>query len=74
MSPLGYSVNDDGNVTITLTPDDWTGLLFGLGAASGTIRKVDGPEAFYRHIALVNRINEGNPNYMAYEIPEEFQR
>lgn len=61
--PLGWSQNQDGNVVITMTPDDWERLLMQLGIAAGSV----GSNARLRSLALLNRLNAGNPNYTPYQ-------
>jgi hypothetical protein len=61
----------DGDVTITMTSYDWDALLLTLGYASGSAMKNGDRELLYQQIALLNRLNVGNPNYTPYAIPEK---
>ena len=65
--PLGYS-RDGDVVTLRMTVDDWGNLLASLGAADAA--RLSDKAMFYRGIALLNRLNAGNPNFTPYEIPE----
>jgi hypothetical protein len=62
---------DAGSVVITMTPEDWSKLLLTLGYAGQFIRSTDGPAAFSRHLALLNRLNAGNPNWTPYQVDAE---
>ena len=56
-----------------MSRDDYSSLVFLLGLASGGISRQEGNgERFYRAVALLNRLNEGNPAYTPYEIPAEY--
>jgi hypothetical protein len=76
---LGWSEDAAGNVTITMTRDDWEAVLLRLGMAAAHVAHVrpDVPERaaapglLSRHLALMNRINAGNPNWTPYAVPEE---
>lgn len=41
------------------------------GVAAGSVARESDQATFYRHLALVNELNEGNPQWMPYEIPPE---
>jgi hypothetical protein len=72
MSTPGWKLDDAGNVVITMTQGDWKRLLFDLGAAIGMARAQSDLLPWARGmVALVNRLNVGNPNYTPYVIPEE---
>jgi hypothetical protein len=64
---LGWSLSPAGNVVITMTPEDWKSVLILLGSGSqsysGGVRSY-----LMKSLALLNRLNAGNPNYTAYEI------
>jgi hypothetical protein len=69
--PLGWSKSQDANVVIAMTPDDWEALILTLGYAGQFIRSTDGAARFSRHLALLNRLNAGNPSWTPYEIAGE---
>jgi hypothetical protein len=71
MSDLGWRETKDGNVVLTMTRDDWERLLMVLGQAGGVIDVREGRRFLYRHLALMNRINAGNPNWTAYGVPDD---
>ncbi len=49
---------ENGQVILTMSREDWQNLLITLGYA-----------AEYRECyALLNRLNEGNPNYIPYQV------
>jgi hypothetical protein len=63
----------------TFTPDrvvldmpraTWERLIWALGLAAGAFSK-DDRRLLHRHLALVNELNEGNPEWLPYAIPEE---
>jgi hypothetical protein len=58
-------------VTLTMPVADWELMLVMLGWASTLSR--NNQRTFWRCIALVNRINIGNPDFTPYEIPEEYR-
>lgn len=57
-----------GNVVITMTPEDWLRLVQAM--AAGAVHAVcDGPPgSLRRHLALLNRLHAGNPNYTPYQV------
>ena len=68
---MGYS-ESGGTVTLRMSRDDYSSLLFMLGSQLGHVRRED-QATFWRQIELVNRLNEGNPNWQPYEVPGKFQ-
>jgi hypothetical protein len=70
----GYSENENGDVVLTMTRDDFKVIIRALGFYTFQVDR--GPDGVYQRIALpevfelVNRINEGNPHFRPYEIPE----
>lgn len=64
-----YAEDDQGNVVLTLSRDDFENLLLALGNATGAVSR--DRTHFMRLIALTNRINEGNPHFSPYDIPAE---
>lgn len=59
----GFSM-EDGLVVIRMVPEDYNRLLIVMGMGIGL------PPAS-RALALVNRMNEGNPHYTPYEVGED---
>ena len=53
----------DGMVTLTMTIQDYEYLLLLLGRAAG-----GDLEYLHEHLALVNRLNEGNPHFTPYQL------
>lgn len=66
-TPLGWKLNDDGNVVITMTRDDYDNLLLQLGAGAYALKHT-GAIPLRRSLALLNRLNAGNPHYTPYEV------
>lgn len=72
-SKLGWKLAPAGNVVLTMTPDDWAKVLLVLGSGSqamsgGTMSRLA------PFLALMNRLNAGNPHYRPYEVPPEASR
>ncbi len=59
--PNGYSESDD-QVTLRMSKDDYLQLLVMMGYATGKST----PERVNRWLKLVNRLNQGNPNFTPY--------
>jgi len=55
---------ENGKVVLTMDMLDWEILLIALGRAFATMPREDRP-AF---LSLVNRLNQGNPNYTPYQV------
>jgi hypothetical protein len=62
----------EGEVTITLTTEEYDRLLILMGFAVGAAYEKD-REIAYRFLELANRVNRGNPHWRSYEIPDEFK-
>jgi hypothetical protein len=57
---------ENGQVILTMSREDYDLLMIFLGAASGNIgRHVP---SFHRLPDLVNRLNSGNPHYTPYQV------
>jgi hypothetical protein len=68
---MTYTERGD-RITIEMTAADFDELLLVLGYAAGAASK-DGQQAFFwRCLRLANNLNQGNANFMPYQIPEEF--
>jgi hypothetical protein len=61
---MPYS-EQDNQVVLTMSREDWWMLLLVLGYATG-----GGAIPESRMFELMNRLNEGNPNYTPYRITE----
>lgn len=68
--PDVYS-RDGDTVTLRMPIADWEALLMLMGAGTGSATA--NTPLFYGYLALVNRLNTGNPHFRPYEIPEEFR-
>lgn len=69
MQELGYR-EEDGKIVITMTGDDWTHLLILFGQALAEVPRSEWPAA----LALINRLNRGNPRYVPYDVGEPVTR
>ena len=65
---MSYQKTEAG-VVITLTDEQYDELLLMLGYATGAMSN-DDPNGWplYRALRFVNEINDGNPNWMPYEV------
>jgi hypothetical protein len=70
---MTYKRHDD-RVTLELTVDDFGSLLLALGYACGAAHSKGEPKMFYAWMRLANVVNDGNPDFTPYEIPEEYKR
>lgn len=55
--------------TFTFSPEGFANLLLALGSVAGEASKHDTNE-MWKWIALANKVNEGNPNFTPYEVPD----
>lgn len=62
----------DGQVVLTISRQDYEHLLFALAEAAACVRKFGG--SFDEELRFLNRLNQGNPNYRPYEVPETEKR
>lgn len=69
-STPGWRLDADGNVVITMTPKDWENLLLVIGAGTSALHS-NHVVPLARSLALVNRLNAGNPHFTPYKIPEK---
>ena len=68
------SYTEDGDhVYLEMSHEDFADLRLMLGYAAGAAHK-ESAGMFWRWIAFANRVNEGNPRFTPYEIPEEFRK
>lgn len=65
---MSYS-EQDGQVILTMSREDYERILFRLGAACGVFaeNETDICRAIEDDLALLNRLNQGNPNYTPYQ-------
>ncbi len=61
---MSYSEDSDGQVVLRMSREDYAFLLIELGAMLAYT--YDRAEL----VAFLNRLNEGNPNYMPYHLGE----
>jgi hypothetical protein len=60
---------ENGQVILTMSREDYDYLLIALGIATGHAMKQGGrPD---KCLAFVNRLNSGNPNYTPYQVGEK---
>lgn len=57
---------DGDQIVLSMSQADWQLLIFLLGAATGRIST--DPGILRECLALVNRLNEGNPNFIPYDL------
>jgi hypothetical protein len=66
---------ENGRVQIDVSVDEWERMLWLTGVAIGGLRREGASIGlFWRHMQLMNSINEGNPEFTPYEIPEEYRK
>jgi len=69
---MKYTEHGD-TITLEMSRDDYEGLLLMLGFAAGAASRKGELHTYWRWIDFVNRLNDGNPRFTPYEIPEEFK-
>ena len=57
---------ENGQVVLTMTREDYNWILFALGCLTGQ-RMRDGT-AIEPVLEFMNRLNQGNPNYTPYQV------
>jgi len=57
-------------VTLTMTQDQYWNLLVLIGSGLAIMRRDGGP-GFWSWIQLVNELNQGNPRWTPYAVPEQ---
>jgi hypothetical protein len=68
---MTYTQEGD-RVTIEMTRDDYDTLLMILGAGLNAIYSKEGDKRmYYSWLRFINELNNGNPNFVPYEIPSE---
>lgn len=68
---MTYTRKDDTS-TLTMSQAEYETLLLMLAAAAGN--QIGDPVCFWRWIQFANKMNAGNPKWIAYEIPEEYAK
>jgi hypothetical protein len=63
---MSYS-EKDGQVVLTMSREDYERVLMALGMATGAALRGYGPLAYRILVPLLNRVNEGNPDYTPYQ-------
>ena len=58
---MSYS-EQDGQVTLTMSQEDYEKVMIRLGMAAAEA------ESLAEEFALVNRLNQGNPNYTPHQV------
>ena len=61
---------EDDRVTLTLNNELWERLLFALALATNAAWQSEGRAGLVRMLSLVNAINEGNPHFTPYVLPD----
>lgn len=56
---------ENGQVILTMSPNDWRYLLLVLGYAMGYFEVAENRQIL---LSFLNRLNEGNPNYTPYQV------
>ena len=69
---MSYREEND-QVTLTMTREDYDRLLLAMGTVVGAALQGRGVLGLRVVIPLLNRINQGNPNYQRYFLPEEIR-
>lgn len=66
---MSYS-EENGQVVLTMSRDQFGVLLMALGFAIGGAMKQNDTEIASRFVRLSNSLNEGNPNYTPYKVEQ----
>jgi hypothetical protein len=61
---------EGGNVTFTLSSDEFDSLILCLGYAGGAAMERADHHLFRMTLRVANRINEGNPRCAPYALPD----
>jgi len=60
---------ENGQVILTMSREDYKQLIVAFGyVADLAATDFSDPDGFPRFIALMNRLNEANPNYTSYQV------
>ena len=63
----GFTRLENGDIQIRLTKEDFDCLLLSLGYAFGSLHKIGDLAMTKNVLRVVNRINQGNPDFTEYE-------
>ena len=66
---MSYS-EENGQVILTMSQEDYDALLLRLGMAAGLAAK-ECPKLLNEHVKMLNRLNEGNPHFRPYQLAKE---
>lgn len=69
-----FQITDNGTrveLNLSLTRNEWDALILMAGMATGAAFKNCTAKLAFSFLAIANKMNEGNPNWVPYEIPEE---
>jgi hypothetical protein len=64
---------EDGQVILTMSREDYNKLLmtFALATMRGIEFRGEFPKAVENTLSLMNRLNDGNPNYTPYQVEKK---
>jgi hypothetical protein len=71
---IGYSEDSEGNVVLRMSRLDYEAILLAIGIATGFALKEGNLERIQKAFALLNRVNQGNPHFTAYEVGKSMSR
>ncbi len=60
---------ENGQVVLTMSRQDYEMILMALGSFTAMIWKNGGEHV--KVVSLLNRLNEGNPNYTPYQVEQK---
>ncbi len=63
----------DGTITIEMSRSDYDMLLVILGRGAGVASRDSHKKNLWQFMDFVNRLNNGNPHWIPYEIPYEYK-
>ena len=67
----GWAQLPNGDIQLTMTLDDWKLLVVTLGYGGGALVREGDLKVFHKQMAMMNRINAGNPHWTPYDIPPD---
>ena len=70
---MTYTEQGD-RVTLEMTREDFDWLLIMLGMALRSAMRDGDKQRFYSWLRFANELNNNNPNFTPYEIPEEYRQ
>lgn len=69
---MSYSEKGD-RIHLDLSREQYGELMLAMGILAGEAARYGDNASFWRRMRLANAINEGNPHWTPYEIPEGAQ-